>query len=174
MKSSRSRCLIFVSESRNYERDSSNGGHSRAFSEVQRPVKYGRNFVKSPEGSYKVVHLYIHASGRIGEIDSIDRLATGGWNWCSRWRWSPGSSSPPLKPRQPASAAKRRIFWLVNSAVLCEKYGGNGVLPLRGSARYTVPFLPVNPVRKNRVVNSFPMLARLRCCCCRYYSSVFL
>lgn len=38
-------------------------------------MKYGRNFVKSPEGSYKVVHLYIHLVRGVLAIDSIDSIA---------------------------------------------------------------------------------------------------
>lgn len=56
---------------------------TRAFSGEQRPVKYGRNFVKSPEGSYKATHLYIHSYWGVLAIDSIGRSAAEGGT-CAR------------------------------------------------------------------------------------------
>lgn len=103
---------------------------------------------KSPEGCYKrTMNLYTHSPG--AQWRSFERSIESGTMALD------GGLLGPFRQHQSRNA----VFWLVNFAALYEKYGGNGVLPLRGSARYTVSFLHVNPVRKRYVVNSFPMLA---------------
>lgn len=118
--------------------------------------RHSRNFDKFARRctSYKrIIHLYTFARSIVAIFRSIDRK----WNWypiAASWVFFAGISH------------ETAVFWLVNFAALYEKYGGNGVFPLRGFARYTVPFLLVNLVRKRHVVNSFPMLAHVTVSSC--------